>query len=278
MDERCKQFMSSLLLDTHVLDLGHDQERMTETDADRQVRTVNRLLASFYGSSNDKCEVQLLADEVGLGKTYVALAVAHTTLAALRQSTPPPQIADVRDGYRAVVVVTPQGNHALAEKWTTEVGAMVSRCGRDQAALSWFKSVRCYTPEDLLIALRKASDRRRKPGTVPTVLICEVGIFTKRIRESGAKLRFLSAALFQWLGNAVPHEVRRHVIRRAAEVPGYERLGRRSTATSNELNCGISTRTGDICRSMPTIQLRYEFDDWSAFETVPFTYDEMRLH
>ena len=191
--------MSSLLLDTHVLDLGHDQERMTETDADRQVRTVNRLLASFYGSSNDKCEVQLLADEVGLGKTYVALAVAHTTLAALRQSTPPPQIADVRDGYRAVVVVTPQGNHALAEKWTTEVGAMVSRCGRDQAALSWFKSVRCYTPEDLLIALRKASDRRRKPGTVPTVLICEVGIFTKRIRESGAKLRFLSAALFFFL-------------------------------------------------------------------------------
>ena len=205
-------------LDTAVLNLGNDHERMTKDDADRQHATVDRLLSAFFASPNERREIQLLADEVGLGKTFVALAVAHTVLAGYRNAKPPQFLEDLRNVYRAVVVVTPQGNHALAEKWTDEVGAMVKRCGLQPEKLCWFNSTRCHTPEDLLIALRRASDYRRKPGSVPTVLICEVGIFTKRIREKGAKLRFLAASVFQWLGQGLRHEVRRHVIRRAAEV------------------------------------------------------------
>jgi hypothetical protein len=266
--------VNPIVLDNVALDLGRDQQRMTTADGERQLQSVNRLLASFFGTDKDKCEVQLLADEVGLGKTYVALAVGYAILAAIRQAKPPPQVSGIGDSYRAIVVVTPQGNHALAQKWTDEVGAMVSRCSPDPKALSWFTSTRCYTPEDLLIALRKASDRRRKPGTVPTVLICEAGMFTKRIRESGAKLRFLSAALFQWLGNAVSHEVRRHVIRRAAQVRGYE-----DWADGVRRHERVELWDFDEHRRYLSLNAedpdRYEFDDRRAFETVPFTYDEI---
>jgi hypothetical protein len=120
--------MKTLALDTAVLDLGKDRERMTTKAAADQHASVDRLLEAFYGPLNERREVQLLADEVGLGKTFVALAVAYSTLAALREKNPPPCIADVANAYRAVVVVIPQGNHALAAKWGDEVGALVKRC------------------------------------------------------------------------------------------------------------------------------------------------------
>jgi hypothetical protein len=71
----------------------------------------------------------LLADEVGLGKTFVALSVAYSALAMLRNGMPAHLGSEFNNAYRAVVVVTPQGNHALAQKWADEVGAIVKRCG-----------------------------------------------------------------------------------------------------------------------------------------------------
>ena len=261
-------------LDTSLLNLGKDHERMTNDDATRQHATVDRLLDAFFCSPVNRREIQLLADEVGLGKTFVALGVAHTVLAAYRSSNPSPFLADMNNAYRAVVVVTPPGNHALAQKWTDEVGAMVKRCGLKPEELRWFNSTRCFTPEDLLIALRRASDLRRKPGSVPTVLICEVGIFTKRIREKGAKLRFLAASVFQWLGQGLRHEVRRHVIRRAAEVSGYEDW-------ADGIRRGINVELWDFSAHEKYLGLavddpqREEFEERRAFEAVPFRYDEM---
>ena len=236
---------------------------------------MNRLLAAFFGPPAERREVQLLADEVGLGKTFVALGVAHATLVAMREKEPPRFAADLANAYRAVVVVTPQGNHALASKWADEVGAMVKRCGLQADALRWFNSKLCSTPEDLLIALRKASDLRRKPGTVPTVLVCEAGIFTRRIRESGAKLRFLAATLFQWFGNVLSHEVRRHIVRRAAEVRGFEDWAER-------VRRGESVELWDFAGHERFLDLeaddpdRDEIDERWAFEAVPFRYAEMR--
>ncbi len=247
---------------------------MTNADAARQHATVDQLLSAFFASPNERREIQLLADEVGLGKTFVALAVAHTVLASYRAAKPPQFLEDLKNAYRAVVVVTPQGNHALAEKWTDEVGAMVKRCGLQPEKLCWFNSTRCHTPEDLLIALRRASDFRRKPGSVPTVLICEVGIFTKRIREKGAKMRFLAGTVFQWLHQALRHDIRRHVIRRAAEVPGYEDW-------ADNMQHGANVQLWDFAAHEKFLSLasddpeRYGFDDRRAFEAVPFSYDEM---
>jgi hypothetical protein len=266
--------MKTPVFDTSVLHLGKDDSRMTSKVAADQLASVNRLLAAFFGPAAERREVQLLADEVGLGKTFVSLGVAHAILAALREKSPPPFVADFANAYRAVVVVTPGGNHALAAKWADEVGAMVKRCGLQPEALRWFTSARCYTPEDLLIALRKASDLRRKPGSVPTVLVCEAGMFTRKIRESGAKLRFLAATLFQWFGKALRHEVRRHVVRRAAEVRGYEDWAERVRRGENvELwDFGEHERFLALSADDPR---REEFYERRAFEAVPFRYAEM---
>lgn len=54
---------------------GADPER-TKDLADRQKRTVNALMSRMYGAGPRCREITLLADEVGLGKTFVALGVA----------------------------------------------------------------------------------------------------------------------------------------------------------------------------------------------------------
>jgi hypothetical protein len=266
--------MKTLALDTAVLDLGKDRERMTTKAAAEQHASVDRLLGAFCGPLNERREVQLLADEVGLGKTFVALAVAYSILAALREKNPPPCVADLANAYRAVVVVIPQGNHALATKWGDEVGALVKRCGLKPGALEWFTSMRCETPEDMLIALRKASDLRRKPGSVQTIIVCEAGMFTRKIRESGTKLRFLSATLFRWLGKAIRQEVRRHIVRRAAEVRGYEDWAEGVRRGENVVlwDFAAHERYLNLAADDPS---REEFFERRAFDAVPFRYGEM---
>lgn len=83
--------MRALVLDPAVIDLGKDRDRMTAKAANEQHASVNRLLGAFYGPIDERREVRLLADEVGLGKTFVALALAYATLAALREKFRPCQ-------------------------------------------------------------------------------------------------------------------------------------------------------------------------------------------
>ena len=56
--------------------LGRDRERMSDEDAVGQHATVDRILAVFFGPPEIRTEIQLLADEAGLGKTFVALSNA----------------------------------------------------------------------------------------------------------------------------------------------------------------------------------------------------------
>ena len=266
--------MSPPIFDRSILYLGKDADRMTAQDAERQHATVDRILEAFCGARDDRREVQLLADEVGLGKTFVALAVAYAMLAAVRERKPPAYASDLTDAYRAVVVLTPEGNHPLATKWADEVEALVKRCGIKPEPLKWFKSVLCETPEDLLIALRKASDLRRKPGSVPTVLVCQAGMFKRKLRESGPKLRFLTAALFRWLGQKLPNDVRWSVIRRAAEVRGFEDW-------TDRVNRGEAAGLWDFSAHERYLSLavddpeRLVDEERRAFEAVPFRYEEM---
>src|SRR3974390_2415242 len=74
-------------------------ERVLDSDADRQMRTAAEILRRL----NDQPGL-VLADEVGMGKTYVALAVAISVLEATRRKRP-------------VVVMVPA---AVAEKWPAE--------------------------------------------------------------------------------------------------------------------------------------------------------------
>lgn len=73
--------------------------RVQANDAERQTRTAEEILQRLNRQPG-----VILADEVGMGKTYVALAVAVSVIEATRRQQP-------------VVVLVPP---AVAEKWRTE--------------------------------------------------------------------------------------------------------------------------------------------------------------
>lgn len=82
-------------------------DRVSDIDADRQQQTAAEILRRL----NDQPGL-VLADEVGMGKTYVALAVATSVLESTRRKRP-------------VVVMVPS---AVAEKWPTEWQVFAERC------------------------------------------------------------------------------------------------------------------------------------------------------
>jgi hypothetical protein len=199
-----------------AVDLGLDWQRMSPDDTRRQHATVDRILTAFFGPPDTRVEIQLLADEVGLGKTFVALATAYAVLDALRRHKKGEELPpDLKKCYRAVVVVTPKGNHALTEKWHREVEALQTRCSRDLEMTRWFRAKVCASPDQLLQAIHQADDLRRR---VPVVLVAEAGIFTKRLADPA--VRFFTACLFRWWGNGLQMQDRYHLIRGLSQTSG----------------------------------------------------------
>ena len=82
-------------------------DRVPDEDADRQQRTAAEVLRRLSEQPG-----VVVADEVGMGKTYVALAVAVSVLEATRRRRP-------------VVVMVPP---AVSEKWPTEWAVFEERC------------------------------------------------------------------------------------------------------------------------------------------------------
>lgn len=206
-----------------VLNLGRDTERVTPEDARRQEATANHILHAFSAPLSERREVQVLADEVGLGKTFVALAVAYSLLRVVRTEPRRAEKAGFGNCYRAAVVVVPSGNHALARKWHQEVEALRTRCSTDLRETEWFQSRICDNAYDLVDGLRRASDLRRDPRKNPCLLICTANVFTRRVSNLGEQLRFLAACLFRWWGNRLSIHERYRIVTRAAEVHGFSR-------------------------------------------------------
>src|SRR5438132_129523 len=87
------------------IDLRND--RVQSQDAIREAHTATESLRRFVTQPGVD-----LADEVGMGKTYVALAVAVSVLEATKRRRP-------------VVVMVPS---SVAEKWCTEWAVFKERC------------------------------------------------------------------------------------------------------------------------------------------------------
>jgi hypothetical protein len=118
------------------IDLRND--RVANSDADRQTRTASEILRRLDGQPG-----VILADEVGMGKTYVALAVAVSVIEATRRKHP-------------VVVMVPS---SVAEKWPTEWAVFADRCLAPGHGLRASEPVR--TGSDFLKLLDDPADRRR---------------------------------------------------------------------------------------------------------------------
>ncbi len=71
-----------------------ESAEQVEHDRARQEQTTNAVLQRFLARAVSKRrELAILADEVGLGKTYVALAVAVSLLDAIRNGETPDGLA-----------------------------------------------------------------------------------------------------------------------------------------------------------------------------------------
>ena len=112
---------------------GVDAHKIAPDDGARQQETARSILGDF-----EKQPGVILADEVGMGKTYVALAVVASVVRATRNSGKP------------VVVMVPPG---LARKWPREWEQFKALCCARPDALAWVRDVRVHTPTDFFKAL-----------------------------------------------------------------------------------------------------------------------------
>lgn len=190
-----------------ALDLGLDRTRIKDkNDALRQHATVDEILRRmFHPSAGHRQELQILADEVGMGKTFVALGAAYSILEAMRRGEIPP---DLVGAHQKILIITPP-NGSLFRKWYKEVKEFVRRCvparSRDEAG-RWFTPVRAERLDEVVRALRK-------PGPVPQVVITKMTAFgTDKFQAYDVKRRFLMGALFRYWGNAFPVEARERML------------------------------------------------------------------
>ena len=140
--------------------LGNGDPGAVEKAATRQERTIDAILQRLYDDDDERRrEIVLLADEVGLGKTFVALGVAWSVLhqrSAAGLSAGP------------VLVVTPHA-HALFRKWSREAEQFLQLVAPPDMG---FDVKMAETPHDLARALRKLR---------PTLVIARMSAFSGRL-------------------------------------------------------------------------------------------------
>lgn len=194
--------------------LGRDTTRIKDpSDGERQAATASVLLERFFAPDpKRRFELQVLADEVGMGKTFVALAVAYSVLAHMRRQPLPD---DLLHCAQRVVIVTPQ-NSALFRKWQREVAEFVGRCVQPEhqaAAREWFAAETVERLDELVAALRRR-------GRGPRVVVTHMGAFgSAKLRNYDLKRRFLLGVLFRYWGNRFSVENRKRLLRGAP--PGW---------------------------------------------------------
>jgi hypothetical protein len=107
---------------------GHGPYQIAAEDAARQEATAASIIDSLRGQPG-----VVLADEVGMGKTYVALAAAASVLVSTR-------------GRQPVIVMMPPG---LADKWQAEWQQFRAHCCAREGALAWVRDAYVHRPTDL---------------------------------------------------------------------------------------------------------------------------------
>lgn len=150
-------------------------------DSDRQLKTAAVILRRFFTPDADfRREIVMLADEVGLGKTFVALAVAVSLLEAIRRDEGP---EDLPSNQPAVLVLTPN-NDALYNKWRREAETFQNECAKSPHALDWYRvesprndSNRSGNIVDLTKQIRTATKSH------PLIVVAKLGVFGSRLPD-----------------------------------------------------------------------------------------------
>lgn len=181
-----------------------------QQDCERQSETTNAILRRFFGSGDrERRELMILADEVGLGKTYVALAVAVSILDAIRRGEAPDSIPSNKP---VVLVLTPT-NDALFNKWMREAEAFKKDCARNDGGLDWLQ-VRCPIENSSKSGnfINLASQVRDATRSRPMLVIAKQGVLGAALHNRDLWRRRGLAAAFGYF--RTPTKVRRYWCRR----------------------------------------------------------------
>ena len=198
-----------MIIRSKDFDLGRDRTRIKDPrDGDRQERTVDALLERFFSPRPaQRFEIQILADEVGMGKTFVALGLAYSLLAHLKMPRIEP---DLEGCYQRVLVLTPN-NNALFRKWVREVDEFKRRCVLPE-----------YQSSDLLFSphyvdrLDDLAVELRKPGRQSQVIVARMGLFGgDKLLDYELKRRFTLGVLFRFWGVSFNYEFRHRLLKGA---------------------------------------------------------------
>lgn len=145
----------------------HVEGHLSASDAARQKRSAQAVLDRF----EDQPGI-ILGDEVGMGKTFVALAVASACV--------------VRDPSRPVVIMVPR---AVVGKWGRDSETFRVACLRGEEDRKQFRIKTAETGVDFLKLLDDAEETRA------TVIILAHGALNRRLADRWVKLAVLQAAI-----------------------------------------------------------------------------------
>src|SRR5687768_9194569 len=139
---------------------------ISDRDADRQARAANELLQRFVRQPG-----VILADEVGMGKTFVALAVATSILIDREDEGP-------------VVVMTPP---SLRHKWPKDWGVFRKNC-LEQQLQERFRAAPADSGVSFLRLLDDPVERRAH------IIFLTHGALNRAISDGFAKLAVVKRA------------------------------------------------------------------------------------
>ena len=141
--------------------------RLFPADAQRQTRSARAILDRFALQPG-----VVLGDEVGMGKTFVALAVAaaHVTM----------------DARRPVVVMVPPN---VVKKWERDANTFRAECLKSEADRARFRVRIAETGVEFLKLLDDP------PADRATVIVLAHGALNRRLADSWTKLAVLQAAI-----------------------------------------------------------------------------------
>ena len=146
---------------------GVDKQRINPDVSDRQAETTKQILAGFV----DRPGV-ILSDEVGMGKTYVALAVAASVISATKGRQGP------------VLVMVPS---RLRRKWQREWEQFKRHCSIT-GSLDWIQDTYAHSPTDFFKLL--SPNQKAKYHLVFTT----TGCFSQTFNDPWIKLAMIRLA------------------------------------------------------------------------------------
>ena len=150
----------------------HVEGRISAEDATRQEKTARAILKRLHNHPG-----LILADEVGMGKTFVALAVAVS-------------VALENRGRRPVVVMVPS---SLKEKWPADFSLFCEKCLPEDVS----KRVRFGTAERAVEFLKLLDD---PPGRRKSVIFLTHGAMSRGLNDKWIMLALIRQSLYRRRG------------------------------------------------------------------------------